>query len=155
MSAPLLHLTITTPMAALVEVRTPSVRAEDASGGFGLWPGHVDLLTALPASVVRWRDVEGGAWHFCALRGGLLSVRDGAEVAIACREGVLGRDLAELAGDVAAFRAREAGQDRDLRVEQTRLHAQAVRQMMRYLRPDRPGLLSHPPRIQPGQGAQR
>lgn len=147
-----LHLTISTPMDVLVEAETPSIRAEDESGGFGLLPGHVDMLTALPASVLRWRD--GAGWRFCALRGGLLTVREGREVSVACREGILGDDLGALAQQVAAFRAKEQSADRDVRVEQMRLHSQAVRQLMQYLRPGRASLLGHPPQIQPGRGAE-
>ena len=78
-----LHLTITTPATVLVD-RTDvrSVRAEDDSGGFGILPGHTDLLTVLPASVVRWRNGDG-VTHYCALRGGVLTVSGGRRVAIA------------------------------------------------------------------------
>jgi F-type H+-transporting ATPase subunit epsilon len=140
-----LHLTITTPMDVLVdEPAAIAVRAEDESGGFGILPGHTDFLTALPASVVRWRGADGQQ-HFCALRAGLMTVADGARVAIACREGILGDDLARLEAEVDRLRAGEADADRRARVEQMRLHASAVRQLMRFLRPDRPGALEHPP----------
>ncbi len=130
-----LHLSVTTPMDVLVdEDGVQSVRAEDRSGGFGILPGHTEFLTALPASVLRWRDA-GGETRFCALRGGLLTVEDGRTVAVACREGVLGRDLGALEADVAGLRAAEADADRRERVEQMRLHANAVRQLMQYLRP--------------------
>ncbi|MCT8973713.1 F0F1 ATP synthase subunit epsilon [Microbaculum marinisediminis] len=132
-----LHLVITTPAAVLVDrgdIR--SVRAEDLSGSFGILPNHTDMLTVLPASVVRWRTPDD-AEHFCAVRGGVLSVSDGQKVAIACRQGVLGDDLGKLAAMVRARRAEESDADRRARVEQTRLHARAVRQLMRYLRPER------------------
>ena len=55
-----LHLTITTPATVLVDRDDVArVRAEDESGGFGILPGHADLLTVLPASVVRWRSGDG------------------------------------------------------------------------------------------------
>ena len=38
-----------------------SVRAEDASGSFGILPGHADFLTSLAPSVVRWRRRDGRA----------------------------------------------------------------------------------------------
>ncbi|MBV5265837.1 F0F1 ATP synthase subunit epsilon [Pinisolibacter aquiterrae] len=130
---PPLHLTITTPAAVLVDdAAVRSVRAEDESGGFGILAGHADLLTVLPASVVRWRgddDVE----HYCALRGGVMTVAEGRLVSIACREGSLGDDLATLEARVANLRASETDADRRHRVEQTRLHAQAVRQLIRLL----------------------
>jgi len=140
-----LHLTITTPMDVLVdEPATQSLRAEDESGGFGILPGHSDFLTALPASVVRWRGPDGSL-HFCALRAGLMTVTEGAHVAIACREGILGDDLSALETDVVERRAEETDADRRARVEQMRLHASAVRHLMRLLRPGQSGALEHPP----------
>ncbi len=133
-----LHLTVTTPMSVLVdETGVTSVRAEDRSGSFGILPGHTAFMTVLPASVLRWHT-ETGALRFCALRSGLLTVENGTTVAIACREGVLGDDLHALEAEVETLRAAEADADRRERVEQMRLHASAVRQLMQYLRPGRP-----------------
>lgn len=130
-----LHLTITTPSAVLVD-RTDvrSVRAEDESGGFGILPGHTDLLTVLPASVASWRNGDG-ITHYCALRGGVMTVSEGRSVAIACRQGKVGDDLAALEAEVQALRMAELEAGKRSRVEQMRLHARAVRQLMRYLRP--------------------
>lgn len=129
-----LHLIITTPAAVLVDDTTVvSLRAEDESGGFGILPGHTDLLTVLTASVIRWRSAAG-AMAYCAVRGGVLTVTDGAHVAVACREGTVGNDLPKLEAAVDALRAQSADEDRRARVEQMRLHAQAVRQLMRLLR---------------------
>jgi len=158
-----LHLTITTPMDVLVdEPAAVSVRAEDESGGFGILPGHTDFLTVLPASVVRWRGPDGGrdggrdgGWHFCALRAGLLTLSDGKRIAIACREGILGDDLGALEAEVAALRREDADAGRRARVEQTRMHASAVRQLMHFLRPDRPGVLDHPPSMSVPDGGDR
>ncbi|HMK88357.1 MAG TPA: F0F1 ATP synthase subunit epsilon [Methylocystis sp.] len=130
-----LRLTITTPNVVLFdEGDVRSVRAEDQSGGFGLLPGHADLLTVLPPSVVRWRSFEGTE-RYCAVRGGVMSVTKGALVSIACRHGVLGHDLQRLEAEVRSARAEEIDAAARARVEQTRLHANAVRQLIRYLRP--------------------
>lgn len=140
-----LRLTITTPTTVLVDsIDVVAVRAEDESGGFGVLPGHADLLTVLPASVVRWRE-RSGATRFCAVRGGVFTVSDGERVAIACRQGTTGDDLAELETDVRNMRKAQAEADKSARVEQMRLHAHAVRQLMRYLRPDRPSEFGPPP----------
>lgn len=134
-----LHLTITTPAAVLVDrADIVALRAEDESGSFGILPGHTDFLTVLPASVVRWRTPDDVV-HFCAQGGGLLTVEGGAKVAVACRQGTLGDDLATLETEVERLRAAETDLERKARVEQMRLHANAVRQLMRFLRPDRPG----------------
>ena len=135
----MLQLTITTPTAVLVsEANAYAVRAEDDSGSFGVLPGHTDLLTVLPASVVRWRTADG-VTHYCALRGGLMTVENGQRVAIACRQGTIGDDLGMLEAEVEAMRKAEMEAECQMRVEQMRLHARAVRQLMRYLRPGRMG----------------
>ena len=41
--------------------------AEDASGSFGLLPGHAWMMTALAAGLARFRVGEG-EWHYLALR---------------------------------------------------------------------------------------
>jgi F-type H+-transporting ATPase subunit epsilon len=131
-----LHLTVTTPAQILVASdNVVAVRAEDQSGSFGILPGHADLLTVLVPSVLRWRTADGLA-RFCAVRGGVFTVASGRDVAVACCEGVVGDSLAELEAKVRAVRAQELEADRKARVEQIRLHALAVRQLVRYLRPN-------------------
>jgi F-type H+-transporting ATPase subunit epsilon len=70
------------------------------------------------------------------VRRGVLSVRDGREVAIATRQAQLGNDLAALEDAVLArFRA-ELDAERRARVAATRLHAAAIRQIIRALHSD-------------------
>lgn len=130
-----LHLTITTPSEVLVDAADVwAVRADDESGGFGILPGHADLLTVLTASVVRWRTQDGPT-RYCAVRGGVMTVAAGKAVAIACRQGSLGDDLATLETAVHAHHAEETDAERRARVAQEQLHARAVRQLIRYLLP--------------------
>ena len=129
------RLIISTPATLLIDANDVwSIRAEDASGGFGLLPGHADLLTVLPASVVRWRT-RNGTERYCAVGGGILTATDGDRVAIACRQAALGNDLRKLEAEVRTARAAQADATARAHVEQTRLHAGAVRQLIRYLRP--------------------
>jgi F-type H+-transporting ATPase subunit epsilon len=131
-----LHLTVTTPGQILVESDdVVAVRAEDQSGSFGILPGHADLLTVLVPSVVRWRTADG-ATRFCAVHGGVFTVSSGRSVAVACREGVVGDSLEDLEAKVRTMRALQLEADRKARVEQIRLHALAVRKLVRYLRPN-------------------
>ncbi|MDD8021943.1 MAG: F0F1 ATP synthase subunit epsilon [Paracoccaceae bacterium] len=144
MSDRTLHLTLTTPMRLLVDAPgVTALRAEDETGSFGILPGHDDFLTVLPASVLRWHGRDGVP-QFCALRGGVLSVSGGTRVSVACRQATLGADLGALEAEVAHLRADEADADRRARAEQMRLHTNAVRQMMRYLRPGAISALDHP-----------
>lgn len=132
MSRPM-SLRILTPLAIIIDQPVRSLRAMDASGSFGILPGHADFLTRLAVSVVSWTTPEGGA-RFCAVRGGALTVRAG-HVAIATREAVTGDDLATLDREVLArFRA-ELDEERIEHVETTRLQLTAMRRMLARLQP--------------------
>jgi F-type H+-transporting ATPase subunit epsilon len=148
-----LHLTITTPAVVLVDSNdVASVRAEDASGSFGILPSHADLLTMLEPSVVRWRTVAGHA-GFCAVKGGVLTVSQGRRVAIACREGIVDDSLETLEKRVRVVRAEQVEADRRARVAQVQVHMRAVRQLVRYLRPDHAGEIHAPNMTDDGEVA--
>ena len=130
-----MRLRIITPLAVVVdEDGVLALRAEDASGGFGILPRHADFLTSLAISVVGWKRGDGTR-HYCAVRRGVLSVSRGREVSIATREAVTGDDLATLDQTVlAGFRA-DLEAERTEHVESTRLQLNAIRQIMRHLQP--------------------
>jgi F-type H+-transporting ATPase subunit epsilon len=130
-----MRLRIVTPLSvAIDEDGVLALRAEDASGSFGIQNRHADFLTSLPISVVRWES-NHGTLHYCAVRGGVLSIIAGREIAIATREAVPGDDLATLDQTVLGrFRA-EIETERTEHVESTRLQLNAIRQIMRHLRP--------------------
>jgi F-type H+-transporting ATPase subunit epsilon len=134
-----MKLRIVTPLAVVVdEDQVAALRAEDASGGFGMLPQHADFLTTLIVSVVRWKSASG-AQRFCAVRRGVLSVTRGRQIAIATREAIVGDDLATLDETVLArFRA-DIETERAARTESARLQLNAIRQIMRHLRPGGPG----------------
>ncbi len=132
-----MRLLITTPTDVMLDdPDVVALRAEDESGGFGILDGHADFLTALTISVVSWRRADN-LRRFCAVCRGVLSVTKGSEVAIATRQAVLGDDLDHLEHVVlAAFReAIEA--ERMARTESAQLQMKAIRQIVRYLRPER------------------
>jgi F-type H+-transporting ATPase subunit epsilon len=130
-----LRLTIATPSQVWLDgVEVISLRAEDASGSFGIRTGHADFVTQLTSSVVRWTG-QDNVPRYCAVSGGVLLVLGGATVSIACREAIMGDSLEGLE---AVVRRRHADADeaaRRARVDLMRLHARAVRQILRYLRP--------------------
>lgn len=134
-----MRLRIVTPLSVVIdEDGVLALRAEDATGSFGILPQHADFLTSLSISVVRWES-GNGARHFCAVRRGVLSVVGGHNIAVATREAVPGDDLTILAETVLArFRA-DTEIERIEHVESTRLHLNAIRQIMSHLRPARHG----------------
>lgn len=132
----MMRFVITEPTRMIVDFDdVVSVRAEDASGSFGILPGHADLITVLTPSVVAWRQADGRP-GWCAVRRGVLAVNNGREVTIATRQAQLGDDLAALEHAVLdRFRA-DLDAERRARVVATRLHTAAIRQIIRALRQD-------------------
>jgi F-type H+-transporting ATPase subunit epsilon len=128
-----MRLLIVTPLSVVVDEDANSLRAEDASGSFGILPGHAPFLTALSISIVSWRTPE--AERFCALRGGVLTVDDGSSVHIATREAVVGHDLATLGTEVLARFRSDADEERAEHVETMRLQFNAIRHMISRLKP--------------------
>jgi alternate F1F0 ATPase F1 subunit epsilon len=91
-----LTLEIITPYGR-VEKTVDSLRAEDASGSFGILARHLDLLTVLRPCIVIYR--HRGQEGYLAVNGGILRVEKGA-VTIASREAVEGVNLSELRATV-------------------------------------------------------
>lgn len=135
-----MRLLITTPTTVVInEHEVVAVRAEDESGSFGILNGYADFLTALTISVVSWRNADDRQ-RFCAVRRGVLSVTNGNEVAIATREAIPGDDLDRLEEIVLTQFRKALDSERAARTESLQLQMQAIRQIVRHLRPERPGI---------------
>ena len=130
-----MRLRITTPLAVIVdEDGVQIVAAEDESGGFGIQPHHADFLTSLVIAVVSWKSADG-ARHYCAVRGGVLTVARGFDVSIATREGIAGDNLATLDQTIMARFREDAETERAEHFDSTRLQLNAIREIVRHLRP--------------------
>ena len=130
-----LRLRIVTPLAVVVDADgIIALRAEDASGSFGIQPGYADFLTSLAIGVLSWRG-DGETRHFCAVRKGVLTVTGGREIAIATREAVAGDDLATLDQTVLARFRGDIETERTERVDDTRLRLNAIRRIVSHLQP--------------------
>jgi F-type H+-transporting ATPase subunit epsilon len=112
------------------------VRAEDASGAFGILPRHADLLTVLATSVVSWRHANGTEGH-CAVRGGVLMVSGGERIAIATREAVVGDDLVHLESEVLETFRRKSAEEQSAWPARRAFQLAAMRRILDYLRPGR------------------
>jgi F-type H+-transporting ATPase subunit epsilon len=131
-----MRLVVTTPTAVIEDVpQVRHVRAEDATGAFGILPGHADFVTVLPVSVVGWRDARREG--FVLVRGGVLSVSGGDRVEIAARGAFREDELAGLAETAFAELSRSADVEEVTRTSDTRLHLATIRQIERVLRAGR------------------
>lgn len=128
-----MRLRIITPLSIVLDKDIDSLRAEDASGSFGILLNHAPFLTALEISIVSWRiaDVE----RFCALRGGVMTVGDASNIDIATREAITGDDLATLDSEVLARFRSDADDERSEHIETMRLQFNAIRHMVSRLKP--------------------
>jgi F-type H+-transporting ATPase subunit epsilon len=111
------------------------VRAENATGSFGILENQEELLTALAVSVLSWREADGREGH-CAVRGGVLTVRGGRDVAVATREAVVSDNLEQLEHEVVQRLRRTQDDEASTREAIERLQIAAMRQMIGYLRPE-------------------
>lgn len=126
-----LHLLVVTPNGVLVDdPSVSSIRLRDDVGSLGLLPRHADLVSVMPASVVQWRDGADEPWRHVAITGGVLRVFDGSEVHVACREGLVGDRIDELVASVRAWREAERELDHQARVQDARLQAAVLRQIV-------------------------
>lgn len=134
-----MRLLIATPTEVVVnDADVLSVRAEDESGSFGILDRHDDLLTALTVSIVSWIRRDGGH-RYCAVYRGVLSVTGGREVAVATREAIADDDLDRLEHVVLSQFRRRSEAERTARTESLQLQMKAIREIVRYLRPDHAG----------------
>jgi len=132
-----MKLVIATPVLVAADIDDAvAVRAEDASGKFGVLDQHADFLTVLAISVVSWRRRDGREGH-CAVRGGVLSVSGGKTVSVAAREAVVSDDMVKLEHEVLDRFRRTGEEEKAARASSTRLYLAAVRRMLAYLRPER------------------
>jgi F-type H+-transporting ATPase subunit epsilon len=128
-----MRLLVTTPMAVVVDADAVcAVRAEDETGAFGIEPGHADFITALSISVITWRNHDEEEHHI-AVRGGVLTVREGELVEVATREAFDENTLQRLGEAVLERFQKEAEAEEASQVSATRMHLAAIRQLQRYL----------------------
>lgn len=96
-----LDLEIIAPDRVIALRRVVALQAADASGRFGVWPGHENFLTVLIPCVLRYR-AENGRESFAAVDGGVLLLEDG-RISVVTRDAVVAERLDEVADKAAAM----------------------------------------------------
>ena len=124
-----LALEILVPDAVVLDTRVTGVQAADATGRFGLRPGHEPFVTVLVPSLLVYTD-EAGTERYAAVDGGVL-VLEGDRVSVVTREAVLSdrlEDLSERAAAILDVRRRQEGK---ARAEFDELQTALVKQLAR------------------------
>ena len=122
-------LEILVPDAVVLDTRVTGVQAADATGRFGLRPGHEPFVTVLVPSLLVYTD-EAGTERYAAVDGGAL-VLEGDRVSVVTREAVLSDrldDLSERAAAILDVRRRQEGK---ARAEFDELQTALVKQLAR------------------------
>lgn len=131
--APDMNVTLRLPSRTLFEGRAARLTAVAPTGAFGIWPNHVDFVTALVASVMTLRLVDGTEAIF-GIDEGLL-VKKGHEVSVATLRGVHGDDLGSLRQTVETSFIQIDEEERQARSALSRLEADMVRRFAELQRP--------------------
>jgi F-type H+-transporting ATPase subunit epsilon len=96
-----LQLEILVPDGVVLHESITGLQATDASGRFGVLPGHETFLTLLVPCVLFYRDAAGRE-RYAAADGGVLVV-EGQRVVVVTREAVTAERVEEVAGAAAAM----------------------------------------------------
>jgi F-type H+-transporting ATPase subunit epsilon len=125
-----MRLTVTTPTRVIVDEAVRSVQAEDASGRFGIEPGHERFLTTTVPSLVVYRPAGGGERYVAVDHGTLRVTPD--HVQLATRQAVASDDLDELERVVAEHYERQRESHRSTGRSFAEIELSAWRKLMEY-----------------------
>ena len=124
-----MRLRLTTPTRVVVDRDVSYVQSEDASGRFGILPGHEPFLTAVIPSVLVYRYDEQES--YAAVRHGVLRVAEDA-VQVAVRDAVVSRDLAGLQEEIRRAREQTGGRGYRARRSLYQMQLAAWRRLVEY-----------------------
>lgn len=128
-----MSVTLRLPTRILFEGRAERLTAVAPTGAFGIWPNHIDFVTALVPSVMTLRLADGSEAIF-GIDEGLL-VKKGHKVTAAVLRGVQGDDLGSLQETVNNTFIQMDEEERQARSALSRLEADMVRRFAELQRP--------------------
>ena len=133
----LFPIKIFTPAQTILDEEILSLIAEDRSGYFGIEAEHINFLTVLAPTILRYRTGDQKE-HFIAINGGILKVEHGT-VTIAAREAVAGEDMSRLEAALSLEMEKEASDEKMTRVSLERIGIMMMRHFLFFERIGRPG----------------
>jgi F-type H+-transporting ATPase subunit epsilon len=123
----LLELEIMAPDQVVAQARVVAVQAADASGRFGIRPGHENFLTVLVPCVLRYRT-EDGRESYAAVDGGVLLLED-QRLSIVTRDAVIAERLDRVADAAAAMLAARKQKEHTARAGFAELETSLLREL--------------------------
>jgi F-type H+-transporting ATPase subunit epsilon len=122
-----LELEVLVPDGVVLRERIRGLQAADASGRFGIWPGHEAFVSVLEPCILIFRNEED-CERFAAVDGGVMVLEDGL-ISIACREAIVADRLEEIADRAGAMLRHRRLQEQTARGEFAELQSTLMRQM--------------------------
>jgi len=122
-----LHLEILVPDSVVVRTNVKSVQAADASGRFGLLPGHEPFLTLLVPCVLLYRE-EDNRERYAAIDGGVLSLEKD-RVSVVTHEAITADRLEEVADAAASMMQSRREREKLARTEFAELQSALLQEL--------------------------
>jgi F-type H+-transporting ATPase subunit epsilon len=122
-----LRLEIRVPEEVVLQADVVSLQAGDATGRFGLRPGHEPFVTVLSPGLIICRAIDGREWYVAA-DGGVLLLEDDL-VSVVTREAVVADRLDAVADAAAAMVTARQEEEHQAGVTAEQLTAMLLREL--------------------------
>ncbi len=125
-----MKLKVMLPTHVFLDIRVQKITAEGMNGSFGLFPKHVDFVSALTSGIVSFHDENGQEQHMAVMEGVL--VKKGDTVFISTRRAVKDKDLASLKNTVENDFLKQKQKEKNMRTSATRIEAGFIRRFLEF-----------------------
>ncbi|MEE4363099.1 MAG: F0F1 ATP synthase subunit epsilon [Desulfotignum sp.] len=125
-----MKLKVMLPTHVFLDIRVQKITAEGVNGSFGLFPRHVDFVTALASGILSFHDEDGKEQHVAVMEGVL--VKKGDTVLISTRRAVKDTDLASLKDTVENDFLKQKQREKNMRTSSARIEAGFIRRFLEF-----------------------
>ncbi|MCF8114530.1 MAG: F0F1 ATP synthase subunit epsilon [Desulfotignum sp.] len=125
-----MKLKVMLPTHVFLDIGVQKITAEGVNGFFGLFPKHVDFVTALASGIVSFHDEDGQEQHMAVMEGVLVKKKD--TVFISTRRAVKDKDLVSLKNTVEKDFLEQKQKEKNMRTSATRIEAGFIRRFLEF-----------------------
>ncbi|MDT8379376.1 MAG: F0F1 ATP synthase subunit epsilon [Desulfotignum sp.] len=125
-----MKLKVMLPTHVFLDIQVQKITAEGVNGSFGLFPRHVDFVTALASGILSFHDEDGKEQHMAVMEGVL--VKKGDTVFISTRRAVKDTDLASLKDTVENDFLKQKQREKNMRTSSARIEAGFIRRFLEF-----------------------
>ena len=126
----MMTLKVMLPTHVFLDIQVHKITAEGVNGSFGLFPRHVDFVSALASGIVSFHDENGEEHHMAVMEGVLVKKED--TVFISTRRAVTDTDLASLKTTVEKMFLEQKQKEKNMRTSATRIEAGFIRRFLEF-----------------------